>query len=300
MEERFCVSAANMQQGIRSIAADLCTRQLGYRTEIDAERAERREVTEKRFTLIDRRLLKDAAMGSQYFEVSRIPARSGLSEAARTRIRHDVARLTVLRKMGLAEQVGPNRWRLRRNFEQILRAMQRTIDRQKTLAAHGVVMSDSRLAIEALDSTKMTAVEGRVLVHGQEEQSGRNYLMLEGTDARVYAISYTPEIEEARSRGELRTNSFVRLRKLSMGRAPLNVEDLGDAEALLRNARYFDSAARQLLTRGIVPPEDGWAGWLGRYQAALRRAISEIEEQKERDVVTVPQRGRSRERSLGR
>jgi len=49
-----------VQQGIRGIAADLCTRQLGYRTELDGAEAERREVTEKHFTSIDKRLLRDA------------------------------------------------------------------------------------------------------------------------------------------------------------------------------------------------------------------------------------------------
>jgi type IV secretory pathway VirD2 relaxase len=49
-----------VQQGIRNIAADLCTRQMGYRTELDGIEAERREVSEKRFTSIDRRLLKDS------------------------------------------------------------------------------------------------------------------------------------------------------------------------------------------------------------------------------------------------
>ena len=64
----------------------------------------------------------------------------------------------------------------------------------------------------------MTSVEGRVLVHGQDENSGRNYLMLEGTDAKVYFVHYTREMEEARSRGELRTNAFVRLKKLAAAR----------------------------------------------------------------------------------
>jgi hypothetical protein len=119
--------------------------------------------------------------------------------------------------MGLAESTGPNTWRLRRDFEQVLRAMQRTADRQRTLAAHGALMSDERLPIEVLDLRQVTSVEGRVLVHGQDEQTGRNYLMLEGTDAKVHFIQYTPEMEQARSRGELKTNSFVRLRKLSVG-----------------------------------------------------------------------------------
>ena len=57
--------------------------------------------------------------------------------------------------------------------------------------------------------------------------------MLEGTDAKVHFIQYTPEMEEARSRGELRSNSFVRLRKLSPARALMDVNDLGDAEVVV-------------------------------------------------------------------
>jgi hypothetical protein len=239
-------------------------------------------------------------LGANYFAVIRNPVQADLTESARFRTQHEASRLAVLGRMGLAESTGPNSWRVRRDFDQILKAMQRTDDRQKTLAAHGVVMSDNRLASEVLDVANLTAVEGRVLVHGQNEQSGRNYLMLEGTDAKVYLVNYTPEMEMARSRGELRTNSFVRLRKRFAGRALIDVEDLGDAEELLSNPRHFDTAARQLLTKGIMPAEDGWAGWLGRYQAALSKAASEIEEPKEQDVVRGSRRGRRRGRSLGR
>jgi hypothetical protein len=101
-------------------------------------------------------------------------------------------------------------------------------------------MSDERLPMEVLDLRHVTSVEGRVLVHGQDEQSGRNYLMLEATDAKVYFINYSREMEQARGRGDLRTNSFVRLRKLSLNGAPtLDVNDLGDAEKLLTNPRHL-------------------------------------------------------------
>ena len=154
---------------------DFCTRQLGYRTEIDAE---------NRFTAIDRRFLKDASdirsdLGPHYFAVIRNPVQTDLSESARVRTQHEASRLAVLGRMGLAESTGPNSWRLRRDFEQILRAMQRATDRQRTLAAHGALMSDERLLIEMLDPARMTSVEGGVLVHGQDERTGRNYLMLE-------------------------------------------------------------------------------------------------------------------------
>jgi type IV secretory pathway VirD2 relaxase len=300
--EALRLSREYVQQGIRGIAADLCTRQLGYRTEVDGVEAERREVTEKRFTAIDRRLLKDANesgpdFGSQYVTVSRNPGQTGLGETARSRTRHDVARLAVLRQMGLAEPTGPNMWRLRRDIEQVLRAMQRTADRQRTLAAHGVLMSDERLPIEVLDLRQVASVEGRVLVHGQDEQTGRNYLMLEGTDATVHFIHYTPEMEEARNRGEFRTNSFVRLRKSREGAAEaFEIDDLGDAEMLLRNPRHLGEAARQIFKRGGMPTEDGWGGWLGKYQAALCQTIRETQEPKggnrAKERRRVPSRGR--------
>jgi len=293
-----------VQGGIRSIAQDLCTRQLGYRTQRDAAEAERREITEERFTSLDRRLLRDAQgiesdLGPSYFAVIRNPTQAGSTEAARLHAEHEVARLAVLSRMGLAESMGPNRWRVRRAFDQVLRAMQRTSDRQRTLAKHGAVMSDERLPMEVLDLRHVTSVEGRVLVHGQDEQSGRNYLMLEATDAKVYFINYSREMEQARGRGDLRTNSFVRLRKLSLNGAPtLDVNDLGDAEKLLTNPRHLGEKARQLLKRGIMPTEDGWGGWLGRYQAALCKITREIEERKERNVARA--RRRQRDRSVGR
>jgi hypothetical protein len=293
-----------VKHGIRSIAQDLCTRQLGYRTQREAAEAERREITEERFTSLDRRLLRDAQeissdLGPSYFAVTRNPIQAGSSETVRHRMNHEVARLAVLCRMGLAESMGPNRWRVRQDFDQILRAMQRTSDRQRTLAAHGALVSDERLPMEVLDVRQITSVEGRVLVHGQDEQSGRNYLMLEGTDAKVYFINYSREMEQARSRGDLRTNSFVRLRKLSLdGDLTLDVKDLGDADQLLTNPRHLGEEARELLKRGIMPTEDGWGGWLGKYQAALCKTAREIEERKERNMARAL--SRQRDRSVGR
>ncbi len=292
-----------VKHGIRSIAEDLCTRQLGYRTWLDAAEAERREVTETRFTSLDRRLLRDAKNPdnenhSSYFIVEKNPVQTGLSDAARLRTQQCAARLVVLQQMGLAEPAGANTWRVRRDFEDVLRAMQRTGDRQKTLGAHGALLSDERLPIQMLDSRYLTSVEGRVLVHGQDEQSGRNYLMLEGTDAKVHFIHYTPEMEEVRSRGGLRTNSFLRLRKLFIeGRPMLEIDDLGNAENVLNNGRHFDEAAQWLVKRGIIPTEDGWAGWLGRYQSKLRNAALELEERRQKQEFI---RAQERHRDISR
>ena len=165
-------------------------------------------------------LTEPIAAESPFFTVNKDPSRAGLGPSTSLIERRTAERLMVLESIGLAESTGPKTWRVRRDFVNILRAMQRSADRQKTLAAHGALISDERLQMTVLDVRSLTTLEGRVLVHGEEESSGRSYLILEGTDARVHYVYYTPEIEAARNRGGLRTNSFIQLRKSTAGSQP--------------------------------------------------------------------------------
>ena len=270
-----------IKSGIRAVAEDLCTRQLGYRTDRDAAEAAAREAREQRYTSLDREIsrIKDGQDdGGERFQ---IVVRASSSGSPSLRSEYLVQRLIFLEKMGLAVGIGPNVWQVRRDFENVLRAMQRTNDRQKTMAAHGVLISDERLPFGVLDLKTLKSVEGRVLVHGEEEHgrdAGRRYFLLEGTDARVYYVAYRPEIEETRSRGGLRTNSFVRLRKLFVDDKPfLEAEDFGGAEAILKNKRHLSDAPRAIVESGSLPDEEGWGGWLGRYQTALRTASMGIQ-----------------------
>ncbi len=291
-----------VKHGIRGIAEDICTRQIGYRTSRDAADAERREIGEPRFTSLDRAILREAQKSppgpeSSYFIVVKNPALAGLNDAARLHLNHVVARLAVLQRMGLAELAAPHTWHVRYDVEESFEPCRRARDRQKTLAAHGVPVSDERLQTEMLDMRQLTAVEGRILVHGQDEESGQNYLILEGTDAEVHFIYYTPEMDEVRGRGGLRTNYYVRLRKLFVaGRPTLDIRDLGDAEKLLNNRRLLEENVRELLKCGAVPTEDGWGGWLGKYQAALASAANEIGRNRELQPALPPERRRDRSR----
>jgi hypothetical protein len=52
-------------------------------------------------------------------------------------------------------------------------------------------------------------------------------------------------------------------------------EDFGNAEAILKNKRHLGDAARAFSGRRLLPTEDGWGGWLGRYQKALRMVATE-------------------------
>ena len=297
-----------IKHGIRAVAEDLCTLQLGYRTEMDAAEAERREIDAHRYTSLDRIISRannlSRAPGvdqdATHFTISRSPGDRNLQGFAKIQEQHVAARLMTLEKMGLAEPIGSNSWLVRRDFESILRAMQRVNDRQKMLAAHGALLSDERLQLVVADLRKLKSLEGRVILHGEEEagrEAGQAYLLLEGTDARLHHIYYTPEIHYARSMGKLRINSFICLRRMFTkdGRPRLEIEDRGDSEKLLRDQHYFQDAARRQIKRGIALTENSWGGWLGRYQAQLVNAAGELQHKRDAEIRT-----ESRDRSRGR
>ena len=49
-----------------------------------------------------------------------------------------------------------------------------------------------------------------------------------------------------------------------------------------------------------MPNEDGWGGWLGRYQAALVNASSETTQREQNTLTRENELKRRRERSFGR
>jgi hypothetical protein len=142
------------------------------------------------------------------------------------------------------------------------------------LAAHGALLSDPRLPFESTNIRNLKAVEGRVLLHAEEEASGRRYLLLEGTDAKVHLIYHTQEIEEARRAGKLAVNNFVRLEKRFADRISyIEISGYGDADALLKNRGLMNKQAHTLLRQGIALDQGPWGGWLGQYHKALRVTV---------------------------
>ena len=213
---------------------------------LDAVASERREIQEHRFTSLDRAINRaNIADGSiaEHFVVRRRAENN-----TRAREQHIDARLLVLQQMGLAKDVGGGEWQVRRDFETVLKAMQRTSDRQKMLASHGALLSDERLPLvvsgspEAKDSRRASARARR----GGNRQGGRPTLPVAGRHRRKSA----PDLLHAgNGRGaeprKLRANSFVRLRKqFENGRPVLDIEDSGDAERILHNKRHSRRASQ--------------------------------------------------------
>jgi hypothetical protein len=150
--------------------------------------------------------------------------------------------------------------------------MQKAHDRQRLLQVHGTLLSDDRLPMVVTNLRRTPALDGRVLTHG-EEDSGRQYLLLEGTDARIHFIYHTAEVSNARGNGKLRPNAFIRFRRLTgaNGRPVADISDLGDAERLLRNKGHFRTIINGMNQYRAPLSEQLWSGWLGRYNAAIER-----------------------------
>jgi hypothetical protein len=184
--------------------------------------------------------------------------------------------------MGLAEPVRPGQWRVRSDFDTVLRAMQRTADRQRALASRSALLSDTRLPSRVTEPHSIDTLAGRVLGHSEDESNGRSYMILEGTDHLIHFIYHSPEIEAMRRQAKLQPNSFVRLRKQSdQQNRTIRLDDLGSADAVLTNKEHLRRTVRSLWNRGASPKNSGLSGWLGKYEAALVQAAVELEAQRE-------------------
>jgi hypothetical protein len=257
--------------GIRKHAEDLCTAQLGYRTEADRAQARVREVDQARFTSLD------FTLRGQNTAESDSPATPDHFIAVITGADPLLARrLHVLRSMGLAEPIDGSRWQVREDFEAVLRSMKKTADRQQMLANCSALISDERLPMELTPVSRITSLEGRVVGHVLDDTTGRTHMILEGTDARIHFIPHDSSIESARQKRLLRPNSFVELSSGSGGLGgPLVVQDRGSAEDYL-GSELIAAKARRLVQQSVLPPDSGWGGWVGRHDRALRTAVISI------------------------
>src|SRR3984893_15554202 len=255
-----------IHRGMRERAEEIATEVLGYRTSGDAREAQRRETLQNRHTPLDRILQRRNDGSSSRFAVTANPNDASLSESAQQLQKHLAARLMHLQTMGLARIVAPREWRVQADFEKVLRTLQQSGDRQKMLAAHGALVSDKRFPLQVTTVRKLHVVAGRVLLHTEDEQTGKRYMLVEGTDGKVHLIYHTDVIEEVRKQGKVAVDNFIRIEKRFAQRKPvLRVDDLGDATALLENSSYFQKEADLLLRTGVHDVQPVWVVWLGQY-----------------------------------
>ena len=172
-----------MTHGFRERAAELVNLDLGPRSDLEIERAQRREMTQERFTGIDRRLMNAIDSDGLVVPVHR----DSIEQALRT------GRLQALGRMGLATEERRGQWRLDAAMETTLRDMgQRgdiiaTLHREMCEVRPGALPQD--YAIYDPAEGKAAPVIGRVVAHGlTDDYADSHYLIVDGIDGRSHYV----------------------------------------------------------------------------------------------------------------
>jgi type IV secretory pathway VirD2 relaxase len=196
---------AYISHGLRWRAQELATEELGPRREKDVERSHAKEMTQERFTSLDRELQRRATDNRL---AVRAPQRSARIDESTL-----VGRLEHLERMRLAERASVNEWVLAPGWQQTLRDLGSRGDIIKQihtaisgdLARYHVVRAGQALPTEAAGVQPI--VTGRVASKGlSDELKGAFYAVVETPSGRAYHVPL-----DARSADSLRPGDIVSL-----------------------------------------------------------------------------------------
>src|SRR5947199_5809989 len=196
-----------IKSGIRDRSEALATQALGWRTGAEVRASRARLVEQIQFTELDRALLRQAGPDRIIAANALVVEHSGQRKYRDQERR----RLAFLERLGLAEPLGRDAWRLSPSLESALRHAQRVTDVAKSRARHGAWLANPHLPVVVTRIEPGMVLAGRVVGTGlADELSDRRYLLVEGRD-RLHYIVQSAAIERARGEGTLRLGQRVTL-----------------------------------------------------------------------------------------
>jgi type IV secretory pathway VirD2 relaxase len=246
-----------IKEGARERVQEAATRQIGYRTEQDHIESLNRQVSQQRFTEIDRALVFARNDKGLVTVIPNAAVEHHLRDAM-------VRRLLQLKDMGLAEQRATYQWQLSPSLEQSLRSTQVASDLMKTKALHRARITDPGLPL-VQDKLRDVGehVAGRVVGTGLDDNTNRPYMLIEGVDGRVHYVDQTQKMQSLRGTGDLGAGDFVSLDVVTVeGRTVVQVENYGRKITATQ-------ADNELIRAGQVNSGPG-----GRTVAAQFRAVT--------------------------
>jgi type IV secretory pathway VirD2 relaxase len=192
-----------ISNGLRSRGQEIATEELGPRLDLDVRRAREREVTQERFTFLDRELERRAVADCVQARTSRPEGRLDDSLL--------IARLQHLESLRLAERVGPASWTLSPGWKDELRELGTRGDILKQIhtaapgdrARYRIVRVGQPLDVDRADEPVVHL--GRVASKGlSDELKGSFYVVLETPAGHAYHLPL-----DARTAEELRPSDLV-------------------------------------------------------------------------------------------
>ena len=181
--------------GMRDVAEDIATRELGPLNQIDIAKKLALQVKQERFTTLDRDLNNRAS--NQIVDLSKLPP-----DGAEWSDRLQKWRVKELSRMGLAEKVGFGKWRLEDGFERTLR---RLGERGDILKAYHRSLTAAKLErpsfgepIYDAHGVRAKPVTGRVISKGiLDDVNDRSYLVVDTLSGDAVFVETGREINIA-------------------------------------------------------------------------------------------------------
>jgi type IV secretory pathway VirD2 relaxase len=197
---------AYIARGLRWTAQELATERLGPRLEVEIRRTREREVTQERFTSLDREI--EQAATERRVDAKSLAERRGRPEPALL-----VRRLKQLESLGLAEKVTPSGWVLADDWQRRLRELGERGDilKQMHRALHGgdaerfhVVRPGQGLP-DGQGGVEERTLVGRVVRKGLgDELNGRTfYAVIETSTGDAYHLTVAARVADTLRVGDL-------------------------------------------------------------------------------------------------
>jgi type IV secretory pathway VirD2 relaxase len=286
--------------GLRWRAQELATEELGPRREIDVERAYAKEVTQQRFTTLDRELER---RGPDHRVEVRVRARSGRIDESLL-----IARLEHLESMRLAERLSGTSWRLAEGWQKRLRDHDSRGDILQQIHA-AVRGSPSRYdalrpgeALPPEPGMATPVVTGRVAGKGlSDELKGTFYAVVETPAGRAYHVPLDARSAQTVGVGDLVSlatppaspvrpvdRQIAEAARARGGVFAIDSSAGGDAQVLVRRLRDLERAglvAAEGPARWKVPPDlvdrlaERGQGAPARHRLVIRKELLSLKEQ---------------------
>jgi type IV secretory pathway VirD2 relaxase len=253
-----------IKTGFREHAQDAATAQLGFRTEKEIDTAAVAEVTKSRQTSLDQIIVKNCtaqAEGLIFAESN--PSLDKLRKYDPVKVFLLERRLQHLEKMGLAKRLSDDTWQLPKDFTSQLKALSFAGDKQRMLTNKMEPASAVGSDILSAKWNDIDILQGRVLGHNEDENSGKRYMIIESVDGKVVMLPHRSDTEALRAKKGLKNNELITIKR-HHGR--IIVQEHGNADESINN----DAISRSL--RSGHSPAEQRPGWLGRLDKAIAKA----------------------------
>jgi type IV secretory pathway VirD2 relaxase len=243
------ISRDYISQGFRARAEALAELELGPPSPRERAAALARDAEAPRWTRLDQTLERLADADRQ---VDLRPAGASGDPVGTGPLVH---RLRTLGRLGLAEPVGPGRWRIQHELGERLRGIARETEAARRLEAAVKARKLARAPEQWATSDLSAVVIGRVLARGQDDElRGTGFAVIDGLDGRVHHITLADA-----GAPEPRVDAIVRASPPSRGAHPMTitVSDLDLADQIgARGATWLD---RRALDPNSLPEAGGFA-----------------------------------------